>query len=61
VDGFNFYYGAVKDTPYRWLDFKQLLLAILKKDRHEIKAIRYFTALVSATPEDPHKPTRQKT
>jgi len=61
VDGFNFYYGAVKDTPYRWLDFKQLLLAILKKGHHEIKAIRYFTALVSATSEDPDKPTRQET
>ncbi len=22
IDGFNFYYGAVKDTPYKWLDFK---------------------------------------
>jgi len=23
IDGFNFYYGAVKGTPYRWLDFAQ--------------------------------------
>ncbi len=24
VDGFNFYYGAVNNTPYKWLDFKAL-------------------------------------
>ena len=22
IDGFNFYYGAVKDTPHTWLDFE---------------------------------------
>lgn len=25
IDGFNFYYGAVKDTAYKWLDFKKLV------------------------------------
>jgi hypothetical protein len=24
VDGFNFYYGAVKSTPCKWLDFMKL-------------------------------------
>ncbi len=23
VDGFNFYYGAVKGTPYKWLDIRR--------------------------------------
>ena len=22
IDGFNLYYGAVKGTPYKWLDFR---------------------------------------
>lgn len=24
VDAFNLYYGAVKDTPYKWLDLRAL-------------------------------------
>ncbi len=24
VDGFNLYYRAVKDTPYKWLNIKRL-------------------------------------
>lgn len=60
IDGFNFYYGAVRGTPYKWLDFKSLFSRILKP-RHNILSIKYFTALVSATPNDPAKPTRQKT
>ena len=31
IDGFNFYYGAVKETPYKWLDFKSLLQKLLPK------------------------------
>jgi len=30
IDGFNFYYNAVKNTPYKWLDFKALSVALLK-------------------------------
>jgi hypothetical protein len=60
IDGFNFYYGAVKDTPFKWLDFKALLTRILKP-HHAILCLKYFTALVSATPQDPTKTIRQKT
>lgn len=60
IDGFNFYYGAVRGTPYKWLDFRALLRRILKP-KHEIVSIRYFTALVSATSDDPDKPNRQQT
>lgn len=60
IDGFNFYYGAVKNTPYKWLDFKALLTRILKP-HHVILCLKYFTALVSATPQDPTKSIRQKT
>jgi uncharacterized LabA/DUF88 family protein len=60
IDGFNFYYGAVKGTPYKWLDFKALLTKILRPN-HAILCIKYFTALVSDTPQDPTKSIRQKT
>jgi len=60
IDGFNFYYGAVKGTSFKWLDFKALFACILKP-HHQILSIKYFTALVSATPNDANKPIRQKT
>ncbi|MFH1117426.1 MAG: NYN domain-containing protein [Pseudomonadota bacterium] len=58
IDGFNFYYGAVKDTPHKWLDFKSLFQSILPPN-YVISSIKYFTARVSATPHDPGKPNRQ--
>ena len=30
IDGFNFYYGAVKGTPFKWLDFRAFFTCILK-------------------------------
>jgi 6-hydroxy-3-succinoylpyridine 3-monooxygenase len=47
IDGFNFYYGAVKGTPYKWLNFQELCRRLLKDD--EIVSICYFTARVSGT------------
>ena len=57
VDGFNQYYSAVRGTPWRWLDIAALCRVIFPKN--EIGRIRYFTARVSGTPDDPGKPTRQ--
>ncbi len=51
IDGFNLYYGAVKDTPYKWLDLEALCRRLLPKD--DIVGIRYFTARISARPGDP--------
>ncbi len=59
IDGFNFYYGAVKGTSYKWLDFSALCRILLP--RHQIKRIYYFTALVEARPNDPEKRLRQET
>jgi hypothetical protein len=59
IDGFNFYYGAVKRTPYKWLDFKKLFTALLSPT-NSIQSIKYFTALVSGR-GDPDRPIRQKT
>jgi uncharacterized LabA/DUF88 family protein len=58
IDGFNLYYGAVKDTPYRWLDLAALCVRMLPTDK--IIAIKYFTAIVSARPHDPQQPARQQ-
>jgi len=58
IDGFNFYYGAVKNTPYRWLDFSALCGRMLPGDN--IVNIKYFTAIVSARPHDPQQPLRQQ-
>jgi len=58
VDGFNLFYGALKRTPYRWLDLRVLCHEMLPEDN--ILAIKYFTARVSARPGDPGKPLRQE-
>ena len=58
VDGFNLYYGAVKNTPWKWLDLDALFKTVLGPS-YQIVAIRYFTARVSAPANDPSKPQRQ--
>ena len=59
IDGFNFYYAAVKDTPYKWLDLKATFATLLQP-QHRITAIKYFTAQVSGR-RDPQQPLRQQT
>ncbi len=58
VDAFTLYYGSLKGTPYRWLDLGALCARLLPKDR--INRIRYFTATVSARPDNPNAPQRQQ-
>lgn len=58
VDGFNLYYGAVKDTPYKWLNVRRMCELLLPE--YSIEKIKYFTARVSARKGDPGKPTRQQ-
>ena len=59
IDGFNFYYGAIKNTPYRWLDIEALCQFLLPDDL--IVKIRYFTTRVQNRPNDPQKTIRQQT
>jgi uncharacterized LabA/DUF88 family protein len=54
VDGFNLYFGALKNSPYKWLDIKTLCTHILKPE-NEIRHIKYFTAHVQPTPTNPTK------
>ena len=58
VDGFNLYYGAVKDTSCKWLDIARLCQSLLPKN--QIVQIKYFTALVKSRPHDPNQPKRQQ-
>jgi len=58
VDGFNLYYGAVKGTPYKWLDISKLCQLLLPKN--QVSKIKYFTALVNPRPNDPEQPLRQQ-
>ena len=58
IDGFNLFYGALRKTPYRWLDLEQLCGYLLPNN--QIGAIKYFTAKVSARPDDLDQPVRQQ-
>ena len=43
IDGFNLYYGAVKGSPYKWLDLGALCHHMLPNDT--VQSIEYFTAI----------------
>ena len=58
IDGFNLYYGALKGTPWKWLDLPALFARVLQP-HHDILTVKYFTARVSGTPADQSKPQRQ--
>lgn len=59
IDGFNLYYGCLRRTRYKWLDLTKLCQILLPK--HKIQSIKYFTAHVSARPNDLDQPIRQQT
>ena len=57
VDGFNLYYRALKDTPFRWLDLRRLGEALFPED--SIHRVCYFTARLDTRPGNPNQPRRQ--
>ncbi len=60
VDGFNLYYGCLKDSAERWLDIGALCERMLSGDS-DIVGIKYFTARVKVRPGNPHAGQRQQT
>jgi len=58
IDGFNFYYGAVKGTPYRWLNIAKMCRLMLP--HNDIVAIKYYTAKVKPRSSDPDQASRQQ-
>jgi uncharacterized LabA/DUF88 family protein len=58
VDGFNFYYGQVRGTPWKWLDLEALFRTVLGP-QNKLTRVKYFTARVQPTPKDPSIHVRQ--
>ena len=60
VDGFNLYYGALRNRwpQYKWLDLQVFCERLLPG--REVKRIRYFTAQVRNTPQNPGAANRQR-
>ncbi|MBX3435307.1 MAG: NYN domain-containing protein [Pirellulales bacterium] len=45
IDGFNLYYGALKNTAHKWLDLETLFRRLLPND--DVQRIYYFSAKVT--------------
>jgi hypothetical protein len=60
VDGFNLYYSALRRRfpDCKWLDLRALVATLFPND--EVGRVLYFTARVSARPDDPQEATRQQ-
>lgn len=59
VDGFNLYYGCLRNSPHKWLDLAKFCQVLLPKNH--IHRIRYFTAPLTPRPNDPSQGQRQQT
>ena len=58
VDGFNLYYGSLKQTEFKWLDLVKLAYQVLPS-AHTVERLKYFTARVSGA-RDSGAPGRQQ-
>lgn len=58
IDGFNLYYRMLKRSNYKWLNLHALCQSALPA-QHQIVAVNYYTARVSAR-VDPLAPARQQ-
>ncbi|MFA6315217.1 MAG: NYN domain-containing protein [Candidatus Paceibacterota bacterium] len=60
IDGFNLYYGCLKNTPCKWLDVFKLCQFLFPND--EIVKIKYFTAPIKNRENDidRERPNRQQ-
>jgi uncharacterized LabA/DUF88 family protein len=59
IDGFNFYNGKLRGTPYKWLNLLTFCQTLLPND--QIDRVKYFTAQVDPRANDPDQPYRQMT
>jgi uncharacterized LabA/DUF88 family protein len=50
VDGLNLYYGALRGSPYKWLDLRRFFSLALGGG-HAVIKVKYFTALVRGDQE----------
>lgn len=62
IDGFNLYYGALRDRPGRWLDVYEFSKKLLPKETYD-PIVKYFTAPLVGRKgkiDDEHKRSRQQ-
>jgi len=59
IDGFNLYYGLLKNSRFKWLDLSALLNLYLDQNINNIVTIKYFTAKVKSRSIDPDQHIRQ--
>lgn len=57
IDGFNLYYGLIRENRLHWLDLQQFSERLNLGQK--VDKILYCTAMVSSTPDDPDKAHRQ--
>lgn len=61
IDGYNLYYGAIRRTPYKWLDIFKLFSEQLLHPDTELLEVRYYTApVLGSLCDDPASPQRQR-
>ena len=58
IDGFNLYYGALRNSPHKWLNVATLAQLLLPED--DIVELHNFTALVKSRVDDPAQRQRQQ-
>ncbi len=60
IDGFNLYYGSLKNTQHKWLDVMKMCAYLFPQDT--VSYIKYFTAPIKVRLNDPDvdKPNRQQ-
>lgn len=58
IDGFNLYYGCLKNTSLKWLNLYEFTKSHLGT-HHQILEIKYYTAKVTSPSRDPQKSARQ--
>jgi hypothetical protein len=49
IDGYNMYYGCLKNSQHKWLDLEKMCDLLLPT--HQVTQIKYFTARIKAHPQ----------
>lgn len=59
IDGFNFYYGQVRDSPWKWLDPVSLFQKVLGTENKLVKK-QHQKLIGLVTPGAPHRKTSRQ-
>lgn len=60
IDGFNLYYGVLKDSPFRWLDVSALAKVIVPDLDLNTTSFHYYTARLKPRQNNQEQPYRQR-